>query len=179
MSDAPREARSFEIINDADLERLAELGRAKLMHICRPINKSRVFAARLRLLCFCQGAALHHRQCQTAVPLDRQRGISDFDVWGFFEALRGHSFVSRKPWECDFGPSRFGRDPGNRRRQGRKVDVLGRAIPFEDGEGAIDAVLRWLARSDGSPAWLRARPIYVISPGPDFGRMIWPGEPNG
>lgn len=56
---------------------------------------------------------------------------------------------------------------------GRKVDVLGRAIEFREGETAIDAVLRWLAGSGKSPAELRRRPVYVVSPGADFGRCIW------
>ncbi|MCJ2052867.1 hypothetical protein [Methylobacterium sp. J-070] len=177
MSDAPREARSFEIIGDEDLRRLAIIGADAIAHVCRPFNKSHVYADRLRVLCFCQGAALHHQQCSAGVATEDQRGIHDFDVWGFLELIPGRRFVSRKPWERDFGPSRFGKSPNDAKRKGRKVDVLGRAIDFLPDEPVSDAVLRWLTGPGDSPAALRMRPVYIISPGPDFGRMIWSGQP--
>lgn len=178
MSDAPREARSFERITNEDLARLAEIGVAALADTCRPGNKSHVYADRLQLLCFCQGAALHHRQSSSPnTSIEDWRGIHDFDVWGFFRIVPGQRFSHRTLQERDFGPSRFGKSPGDGKREGRKVDVAGRAIDVSPGEDPVDAVLRWVRSGPGSsPKLIRQRPIYVLSPGAAFGTMIWHGD---
>lgn len=177
MSDAPREARSFERIEEADLARLAEIGRVALARTCRPGNGSHFYADRLELLCFCQGAALHHRQSTSLnTAVEDWRGIHDFDVWGFFRGVPGRPFANRTLQEEDFGLSRFGKSPGDTKRKGRKVDVAGRAIDFQDGEDAVSAVRRWIRSPGKSPRLIRQRPVYVISPGADFGKMIWHGD---
>ncbi|MCJ2085819.1 hypothetical protein MKK88_07410 [Methylobacterium sp. E-005] len=167
MSDAPREARSFEAIRREDLERLAQIAVASFEDLFDRREASRVYRGRLRLLCLCQGAALHLR--------DGSRGIHDFDIWGFFEPHPDRAFPPRWTPEADFGLSRFGKSPGDQEHEGRKVDVWGRSIEFRPDENAITAVRRWISSGGGrSPGFIRRRPVIVISPGPDFGTWIWP-----
>src|ERR1700727_1064079 len=52
-----------------------------------------------------QGAALHY--------LDGKNGVKDFDVWSFYAALGDGPFPYRWRGTADFGPSRFGRYPGD------------------------------------------------------------------
>lgn len=175
MSDAPRDARSFEVLNPEDFRHLAEIATAGFAEICTPPRQATpAFAGRLRLLCLAQGAARHWRQCEEGIPLELQRGVHDFDVWGFFESLPNQKFPDRPYWSKDFGPSRFGRSPGDTCRLGRKVDLMGRSVEIGPG-GPVTAALQWLNGHNRSPSSLRRRPVIVISPGPDFGRMIWPG----
>jgi hypothetical protein len=167
MSDAPKEARSFEAIRKEDLERLAQIAAASFEGLFDRREASRVCRGRLRLLCLCQGAALHLR--------DGSRGIHDFDVWGFFSQTEGGSFPPRWSGKADFGASRFGKSLDDKERQGRKVDVMGRSIEFRPDETAINAVRRWIISGGGKSPWfIRLRPVIVISPGPDFGTWIWP-----
>lgn len=177
MSDEPPENRSFEGIEPGDLSKLADIAASEFDRICTPPRKSAAFAGRLRVLCLCQGSALHLKQTIDGASV--RRGINDFDVWGFFEALpeSRQRFAVRTIWERDFGPSKFGRSPSDTsRRVGRKVDVIGRAIAFRAGVPVAESVVDYLRTGPGrSPGYLRKRPVFIISPGPDFGRMIWPG----
>lgn len=167
MSDAPAEARSFERIQAADLHRLADIAVESYQDLFRRRPLQRVHDGRLILLCLCQGAALHLR--------DGERGVHDFDVWGFFSRGTGSPFLPRWSGKADFGPSRFGKSPDDTKREGRKVDVMGRSIEIRPDDTAITAVRRWIERGSGpSPWFIRQRPVLVISPGSDFGKWIWP-----
>lgn len=176
MSDAPRHARSFDPITLADMTRLAEIGERAFADVCRLGNKSSVYNGRLMVLCLCQGAALHHKQTIENVPEPECRGVADFDVWGFFNAHPERAFPWRWRVERDFGASHFGHLAGDDRRVGRKVDVIGRSIVIAGAQSPIESVLRWLQGPGNSPFAIRERPVFVISAGPDFGRMIWPGS---
>lgn len=175
MSNAPRSERSFRRIDADDLARLASVATTAIDDLCQPPNKSSIYRGHLAVLCLCQGAALHHQQTQRGDPVEDQRGIHDFDVWGFFRPHAEMAFPWRWRGEVDFGQSHFGRRPEDGHLVGRKVDILGRSIPFQEGERAPDAVIRWVRGGGASPKAIRQRPIYVISPGDDFGSMIWPG----
>jgi len=176
LGDAPRNARSFEPITPTDMRQLAGIGRRAFADVCRPGNKCSIYHGRLMILCLCQGAALHHKQTIENIPELSRRGIADFDVWGFFNAHPERAFPWRWRAELDFGQSHFGRVAGDARRVGRKVDVMGRSIVIADEQSPIESVLRWLKGPGDSPFQLRQRPVFVISAGPDFGRMIWPGS---
>ena len=67
------------------------------------------------------------------VPRRGPRGVQDFDLWGFVEEVRGHPFPYRRRGQCDFGPSKFGRnsDDGDAFK-GRRVDVIGRSIRMQE-----------------------------------------------
>ncbi len=174
MSDAPRHARSFDPITSADMTRLAEIGERAFADVCRPGSRSSIYNGRLMILCLCQGAALHHKQSIENVPEPNRRGIADFDVWGFLNAHPERAFPWRWRAERDFGESHFGHLTVDARRVGRKVDVIGRSIVIADGQSPIESVHRWLQGPGDSPFEIRQRPVFVISAGPDFGRMIWP-----
>jgi hypothetical protein len=50
---------------------------------------------RLRLICLCQGAARHY--------VHGDRGVADFELWGFFEEVRGHPFRLPPVWTALLG----------------------------------------------------------------------------
>ena len=53
------------------------------------------------------------------------RGVQDFDLWGFFREIPGHPFPYRRRGTHDFGPSKFGRNPDDGPYyEGRRVDGL-------------------------------------------------------
>ncbi|QRE74392.1 hypothetical protein [Methylobacterium aquaticum] len=176
MSDAPRDTRSFRPIEDDDLRRLATIGLQAFDTLMRPGNKSQIYSGKLLLLCLCQGGALHHRQCREGRPEEERRGIHDLDVWGFFERQPACRFPPRWRGEEDFGLSHFGRRPEDAHFTGRKVDVIGRCLEIEPGGDPVEAVVSWIRSASGSsPRHIRQRPVFVISAGPRFGEMIWPG----
>jgi len=70
----------------------------------------------------CQGAALHY--------VDGRNGVKDFDVWSFYAQHDDWPFPARWRGTRDFGPSKFGRYPGDPPGYaGRRVDLLGRSLP--------------------------------------------------
>ncbi|WP_288582015.1 hypothetical protein [uncultured Methylobacterium sp.] len=176
MSNAPREARSFRQIEADHLRLLATIAMESIAGVTRDGNKSYVYRDRLLLLCLCQGAALHHQQKLAGLPEEECRGIHDFDVWGFFRTHPDRPFPPRWRGEHDLGVPHFGRRPEDGHFVGRKVDVIGRSVDCRPNEDGAGSVLRWVQNGGGSsPRHIRQRPIFVISDGPDFGRMIWPG----
>jgi hypothetical protein len=162
-------ARSFVRITKADLCRLATLAQDYFddLFARRPQGAGR-FRGRLLLLALCQGAALHY--------VDRSTGVKDFDVWGFFKSHPSLRFPSRGVrGHCDFKNSRFGRHPKDRGYEGRRVDVLGRAVDVRRGENGIAALRRYLAngRPDSSPWHLAKRPVIAIYPDAILGHLVW------
>ena len=121
MSTSPH--RSFERITRDDLVRLVELALQDFEQLYARSEYSRPYKARLRLICLCQGSARHF--------LHGDRGVQDFDMWGFFEEIPRHPFPYRRRGTRDFGPSKFGRNPDDGPEfVGRRVDVIGRSIPI-------------------------------------------------
>jgi hypothetical protein len=76
------------IIIPSDLARLAQIALDDFADLCQRQEYSRRYADRLRLICLCQGAARHY--------VHGDRGVWDFDLWGFFEEVRGHPFPYRR-----------------------------------------------------------------------------------
>ncbi len=165
MSNSPH--RSFARITPDDLARLAQIALDDFADLCQRQEYSRQYTDRLRLICLCQGAARHY--------VHHDRGVWDFDLWGFFEEVRGHPFPYRRRGEHDFGPSKFGRDPDNGNAfKGRKVDVIGRSIRMPKNETPIEAVQRYLREARTKSASLLAeRSVIVVWPVENSGRVIW------
>jgi len=165
MSNSPH--RSFARITRNDLARLAQIALDDFADLCQRKEYCRRYADRLRLICLCQGATRHY--------VHHDRGVWDFDLWGFFEEVPGHPFPYRRRGEHDFGPSKFGRDPDDGDAfKGRKVDVIGRSIRMSKNETPIEAVQHYLREAQTESASLLAeRPVIVVWPGKDFGRVIW------
>jgi hypothetical protein len=156
--------RSYEILNSADLERIASVTIRTLAGIFDRAPVAGLYRDRMFLLALAQGSALHY--------LNRTNGIKDFDVWAFFEAGAAKPFPHRKRWCTDFGPSRFGRHPDDNRYCGRRLDLMGRSIDFADGESPQGAVRRWLASQAKSAIALRQKPMYCLWPRNAFGERI-------
>jgi hypothetical protein len=165
VSNSPH--RSFARITPNDLARLAIIALDDFADLCQRQKYSRRYADRLRLICLCQGAARHY--------VHHDRGVWDFDLWGFFEEVRGHPFPYRRRGEHDFGPSKFGRDPDDGDAfKGRKVDVIGRSITMPKNKTSIEAVQHYLGGAHTeSAALLAERPVIVVWPGKYRGRIIW------
>jgi hypothetical protein len=158
--------RSYEGIAEADLERLAQLALSDIHGLfARNADLSRCYRSRLMLICLCQGAAGHY--------VHRDRGVHDFDLWAFFRAHPDRPFPWRRRGRCDFGPSRFGRDPQESERfTGRRVDVMGRSLARRDDETPALMVQRWLQEGRTESARrIAARPVVTIWP--IRGEVIW------
>ncbi len=155
--------RSLARIEVADLVRLAALAAdAEAELFRRNPNGSGRYAGRLlgRALCpaLCQGAALHY--------VNGKNGVKDFDIWSFYAQYDDWPFPVRWRGTRDFGPSRFGRYPGDPPRySGRRVDLLGRSLPAAPGTDPADAIQCYLAarRTDSAKA-LAAKAVVLIDP---------------
>ena len=171
--------RSFERITDIDLRRLSALAAADFDDLFRRNARWRPYRRRLLLLCLCQGAALHYASPRRGTAADRIGGVNDFDVWGFFaDWPNGRPFPPRRHGFQDFGPSKFGRSPKDKPRfRGRRVDVLGRSIQKRSRESPIAALRRYLeTRRTESARRLAERPVVVLWPSRERGRIIWKDE---
>jgi hypothetical protein len=165
VSNSPH--RSFARIKRTDLARLAKIAHDDFADLCRRQKYASQYANRLRLICLCQGAAGHY--------VHHDRGVQDFDLWGFFEEDRSHAFPYRRRGEHDFGLSKFGRNPDDGDAfKGRRVDVIGRSIRMSRNETPIEAVQHYLreARTE-SASLLAERPVVVVWPARYRGRVIW------
>lgn len=171
--------RSFEKITRADLRRLSMLAHADFDTFFRRHERWRRYSDRLILICLCQGAARHYVEPNRVVTSDREGGVNDFDVWGFFrDRPNDRPFPPRRHGFQDFGPSKFGRNPNDKPRfTGRRVDVLGRSISMLRSETPIQSVQRYLreGRTESSRR-LAERPVVVVWPSEDCGRIIWKGS---
>lgn len=161
--------RSLARIERSDLLRLAALAaQVEAGLFARHPGGAGRYAGRLLCRALCQGAALHY--------LDGKNGVKDFDVWSFYVALGDGPFPYRWRGTADFGPSRFGRYPGDPPSYaGRRVDLLGRSLPVPpDADPA--AVLRdylSAARTESARA-LAAKAVILIAPEHAIGERVWP-----
>lgn len=170
MSKAPRDARSFEIIEIADLHRLAGIAQARIeAAFARHPQKRGLYDGHLLAICLCQGAADHFLNPAASA------GVHDFDMWAFFRRRPGARLWNRKPFTADFGPSKFGRSPLDPARyEGRRVDVLWRCIPAEADEDAGAALRRYFAEPrTASAKALRLKAAVMAWPPEGAGEVIW------
>jgi hypothetical protein len=163
--------RSLTRIEVADLLRLAALAAdAEAGLFGRHPDGSGRYAGRLLGRALCQGAALHY--------VNGKNGIKDFDVWSFYAQYDDWPFPARWRGTRDFGPSKFGRYPGDPPRySGRRVDLLGRSLPAAPGTDPADAIRRYLVtrRTDSAKA-LAAKAVVMIDPQNRAGEVVWPAD---
>jgi hypothetical protein len=160
--------RSFEKITQEDVVALALIALEDFEDLFTRKGFCRPYRDRLRLICLCQGAARHF--------VHGDRGVHDFDMWGFFAEIPNHSFPYRRMGKRDFGLSRFGRNPDDGPDfKGRRVDIIGRSIPMPTNEASIESVQRYLHEGlTESARLLRERPVIIAWPQKDVGQIIWP-----
>ena len=145
-------ARSLAHIERNDLLRLAELAaQAEAGLFARHPDGAGRYTGRLLCRALCQGAALHY--------LDGKNGVKDFDVWSFYAALGDGPFPYRWRGTADFGPSRFGRYPGD------PPSYAGRRVDLRDYLSA--------ARTASAKA-LAAKAVILLTPEQAVGRCVWP-----
>jgi hypothetical protein len=161
--------RSLARIDVADLLRLAALAAdAEAELVGRNPNGSGRHVGRLLGRALCQGAAVHY--------VNGKNGVKDFDVWSFYAQYDDWPFAPRWRATRDFGPSKFGRYPGDPQRySGRRVDLLGHSLPAAPGTDPADAIRRYLAarRTDSARA-LAAKAVILIDPHSRAGEIVWP-----
>jgi hypothetical protein len=172
MSDAPEDARSFEVIEITDLQQLAKIALTKLGYAFdRHPEKRAPYAANLLGICLCQGAADHFLHLGS--PIDR--GVHDFDLWAFYKRQPNVTFWNRRPSLADFGPSKFGRsrlDPS--RYVGRRIDVFWRTIWAECGDRPAHTMRRYFEVPQSICAReLRKKSVVQIWPQQNAGQAIW------
>lgn len=167
--------RSYARIEAADLRRLAQIaaGDRERFHEGRPEYRDRLLCVAL-----CQGAGKHYvdQERGSAKP----NGVKDLDVWSFFAAIAGMRFpADKRNTHVDFGPSKFGREPSPPGRwanyQGRRVDLLMRALPVPLDADPILALRLYLAESrTRSAAELAKKGVVLIEPAPLLATIVWP-----
>ncbi|MBT2234412.1 hypothetical protein [Nonomuraea sp. NEAU-A123] len=180
--------RSYEPVARNHLDRLAEIVAAELR---RFVQRCPEFQDRMIASVLAQGAALH--------MLTGATGVKDLDVWMFFAALPGRRFpeYSQLVMRYDFGPSNLGRqdyrlaDARNDRErrlwaswasehQGRRVDVMKRALQDPPDDDPATAIQSWLRagqrRGRGSAFFLARKPMVLIDPLPRRHEIIWCGD---
>jgi len=161
--------RSLERIELTDLLRLAALAAdAEAELFSRNPQGSGRYAGRLLGRALCQGAALHY--------VNGSNGVKDFDVWSFYAEIDDWPFPPRWRGTRDFGPSKFGRYPGDPPRYlGRRVDLLGRSLPARPGADPGVALRIYLAgRRTGSAKALAAKAAVLVDPQNRAGEIVWP-----
>ena len=127
-----------------------------------------------RLICraLCQGAALHY--------LDGRNGVKDFDVWSFYAQRADGPFPYRWRGTADYGPSKFGRYPGDPPAfAGRRVDLLGRSLDVPPGADPVTTLREYLsAARTASARALAAKAVVLIHPGQLAGMVVWQSSPS-
>ena len=112
--------RSLARIEIADLLRLAALAADAEASCSAESAGLRPVAGRLLGRALCQGAALHY--------VNGSNGVKDFDVWSFYAQYDDWPFPARWRGTRDFGPSKFGRYPGDPPRYSGQARRSSRAL---------------------------------------------------
>ena len=160
--------RSFEQIRREDLARLAAIAHADRDDLfSRNPDLGSAYRDRVLIVALCQGAALHF--------LNGRNGVKDFDVWTFFSNNPSRQFPARRNVHRDFGDPRFGVSTDQPDFRGRRVDLIGRSIPWRSGQNAVEAVQNYLRTSKAeSPRLLAQKAVIVLEPENEMGTIIWP-----
>jgi hypothetical protein len=153
-----------------DLIRLKDivLGSLKTRVYQAPV--ARQYAGRLMMLTLCQGAAQNYLY---GAHGENGRGVKDLDVWAFHYDGLERPFPSRSHWRTDFGESHLGCNPHDDGYVGRRIDIIGRSIPFVGN--AKDSFLTWLKGASDSASLLMKKPVIGLFPENYIGAVIWPG----
>jgi hypothetical protein len=167
MEELPEDpSRSYEKINEGDLEILAEQARndREQFFLRRP-RLGELYKGRIICVALCQGAAAHY--------VDPQRGVKDFDVWTFFAAHPEAPIPPRRIGRGDFGPSKFGRDPRETSGLGRRIDFLMRSIRCVQRD-PVPALHEYLSNGKTRTAQLLAlKAVVLIEPASLRGTVVW------
>lgn len=164
--------RSLAPIDSGVLLRLAELATdaERELFLRNPRGSGR-YSGRLLCRALCQGAALHY--------VNGSNGVKDFDVWSFYAEIDDWPFPSRWRGTRDFGPSKFGRYPGDPPHyEGRLVDLFGRSLPVQSDTDPTGALRRYLTAGRTRTAEaLAAKAVVLIAPRNRAGEIVWPVTP--
>jgi hypothetical protein len=166
--------RSLERIEAGDLLRLDALAAdAEAELFSRNPQGSGRYAGHLLGRALCQGAALHY--------VNGRNGVKDFDVWSFYAEYDDWPFPARWRGTRDFGPSKFGRYPGDPQRYaGRRVDLLGRSLPVQpDGDPAVALRGCLAGRRTTTAKELATKAVVLIDPENRAGEIVWPAVSRG
>ncbi len=161
--------RSLARIDVSDLLRLASLAaEVEAGLFARNPGGAGRYAGRLVCRALCQGAARHY--------LDGKTGVKDFDVWSFYAQRDDGPFPYRWRGTADYGPSKFGRYPGDPSSfTGRRVDMLGRSLDVPLGADPVATLREYLsAARTASARALAAKAAVLIHPGQLAGTVVWP-----
>lgn len=166
-----REGRSYERLTPDDLSRLAAIAKDDRGARFARRPRWRPYADRVLCVALCQGAALHY--------LDGRNGVKDFDVYTFYAEHPTGPFPYRWLTNLDFGPSRFGRYPGDPDRfRGRRVDLIGRSLAVSPDADPVEAVRQYLAAGRTETArHLASKAVVLLEPEGLRGEIIWPPRP--
>jgi len=163
--------RSMEQIEISDLHHLADIAADVEADLFarRPAGSGRYVG---RLLCriLAQGGALRY--------VDHVNGVKDFDMWSFYAERTDGPFPARWRGTADFGPSKFGRFPGDPPRyQGRRVDLMGRSLPVPLAVDPAHVLRIYLtAPQTASARALAAKAAVLIVPSDRAGEIIRPDQ---
>jgi hypothetical protein len=170
FASTPRDpVRSYEPLDEADLERLGRVADAELEAFFGRNARLVGWRERVRIISLCQGGAEHY--------LRGRRGVWDLDVIVCFaDDPRLPRLWRRMVVSWDWGQSRLGRCPYDPPEYtGRAVDVAFWVIP--DRPDPVAALREWLggrARKRPNPQRqpdLAHEPVVLIRP--DLGVVAW------
>lgn len=165
-----RSKRSYAPLTDEHLDRLTAIAADWRVDFCecRPAYRDRLLGVVLA-----QGAARHYR--------DGVNGVKDLDVWSFFAWTDdGRGFPYRGEWRRDFGPSELGRELRADGKwtgyEGRRVDLLTRALRVGTDAEPAEAIRSWLRGRSKSAWWLRQKPVIMLDPRDRRGEVVWSAD---
>jgi hypothetical protein len=119
--------RSYDAITEEQLERLSTVATKDHERFTAAANR-RPYAGRRLLVALARGAAQHYLDCRDGVP--EPYGVSDFEVWSFYAAIRGtpfpgHERISHKSISHDRPPMPPDSPPGTK-KTAKPGDVIER-----------------------------------------------------
>lgn len=154
-------------LTDEHLQRLAELAEADREGLFIRNPHLSVYRDRILLTALCQGAALHF--------VNGTNGVKDLDVYTFYAEDPCVGYPYRRRGVEDFGDSELGRHPDDHGFQGRRVDLLGRALKVATTADPVTSIRNYLrAGGTGTARELAKKAVVVIDPGGRFGQVAWP-----
>lgn len=165
--------RSHAPFTPEHLKRLARIAHADREGLFERNPHLAVYRDRLLLVALCQGGALHYADCGNGTK--RTNGVKDLDVYSFYAEDPDTPWPYRRQGIADFGESEFGYHPDERQDfVGRRVDLMGRALPVEPDSDPVLAVRDWLAKSHNkTPGFLREKAVVGLYPARYRGKVIW------